>query len=174
MSVTLFFETPAHSYQRHCNVDGVVVQALNSIEVEVIISYDIACQWGIHFWERMAEFPNDAHLKLTKDALIMRVPKFHLWAYKPQCHARFSFNYLCGCGQTHGETIEENWADSNKASAQTKMMGPGARQDTLDNIFGFHNYRIMENFSVYATPSPFHPLISVLRPCSCKLHGASY
>ncbi|SJL13406.1 uncharacterized protein ARMOST_16849 [Armillaria ostoyae] len=136
----------AHSYGRHCNVDGVVVQALNDIEVEVVISYDIVCQWGVHFWEHMAEFPDDARLKLTQDAIIMCVPKFHLWAHKPQCHTRFSFNYVRGSGQTHRETIEENWADSNKASAQTKMMGPGARQDTLDNIFRFHNYRIMESF----------------------------
>ncbi|KAK0440232.1 hypothetical protein EV421DRAFT_1712676 [Armillaria borealis] len=134
--------------ERHCNVDGVVVQALNDVEVEVVISYDIVCQWGIHFWERMAEFPDDAHLKLTQDAIIMCMPKFHLWAHKPQCHARFSFNYVHGSGQTHRETIEENWADSNKASAQTKMMGPGARQDTLDDIFGFHNYRIMESFAI--------------------------
>ncbi|KAK0438381.1 hypothetical protein EV421DRAFT_1891948 [Armillaria borealis] len=139
--------------ERHCNIDRVVVQALNDVEVEVVISYDIICQWGVHFWERMAEFPDDTRLKLTQDAIIMCMPKFHLWAHKPQCHARFSFNYVCGSGQMHGETIKENWADSNKASAQTKMMGPGARQDTLDDIFGFHNYRIMESFGEYAALS---------------------
>lgn len=30
-----------------------------------------------------------------------------------------------------------------------KMMGPGAQQDTLDNIFEFHNYRVMVSFSEY-------------------------
>ncbi|KAK0421579.1 hypothetical protein EV421DRAFT_1747354, partial [Armillaria borealis] len=139
--------------ERHCNVDGVVVQALNDVEVEVVILYDIVCQWGIHFWEHMAKFPDDAHLKLTQDAIIMCMPKFHLWAHKPQCHTRFSFNYVRSSGQMHGETIEENWADSNKASAQTKMMGPDARQDMLDDIFGFHNYRIMESFDEYAALS---------------------
>ncbi|SJL00825.1 uncharacterized protein ARMOST_04139 [Armillaria ostoyae] len=131
--------------ERYCNVDGVIVQALSDVEVEVAISYDIVCQWGVHFWERMEEFPDDARLKITEDALVLCMPKFHLWAHKPDCHACYSFNFLPGAGQTHGETIEENWSASNKASAQMKMMGPGAREDTLDNVFGFHNFQTIES-----------------------------
>ncbi|PBL01496.1 hypothetical protein ARMGADRAFT_1025196 [Armillaria gallica] len=125
---------------------SVMLQALNNVEVEIIIFYNIICQWGIHFWDHMAEFPDNARLKITLEAMVMCVSKFHLWVHKSHCHAHFSFNYVPGAGQTHGETIKENWADSNKAMAQMKMMGPGAWQDTLDDIFGFHNYRVMANF----------------------------
>ncbi|PBK90683.1 hypothetical protein ARMGADRAFT_887287, partial [Armillaria gallica] len=31
--------------ERYCNVDSIVVQELNNIEVEIIISYNIICQW---------------------------------------------------------------------------------------------------------------------------------
>ncbi|SJL01332.1 uncharacterized protein ARMOST_04652 [Armillaria ostoyae] len=94
----------------------------------------------------MAEFSDNACLKITPEVIVMCVPKFHLWVHKPHCHAHFSFNYVPGASQTHEEMIEENWADSNKAMAQMKMIGPGAWQDTLDNIFGFYNYRVMANF----------------------------
>ncbi len=136
-------------FHRQCNVDGVIIQALNNVELEVVISYDVICQWGIHFWERLQEFPDDARLKITEDALIMCISKFHLWVHQPECHTRFSFNYLLGAVHTHCETIEENWADSNRAAAQTKMMGPSAREDTLDDIFGFHNFKTIESFGKY-------------------------
>ncbi|KAF8995214.1 hypothetical protein BDZ89DRAFT_1149708 [Hymenopellis radicata] len=66
--------------------------------------------------------------------------------FKVQCQALYSFNFLTGAGRTHGETIEENWSQSNRAAMQTKMMGPGARKDTLDDVFGAHNYRVVRSF----------------------------
>ncbi|KAK7442071.1 hypothetical protein VKT23_016347 [Stygiomarasmius scandens] len=53
--------------------------------------------------------------------------------------------YTKGCGQTHGEVIEEGWSQSNKAASQTKEMGPGTRAMTLDDIFGFCNWQTIEN-----------------------------
>ncbi len=82
-------------------------------------------------------------------SLVMCIPKFHLWMHKEPCYAPFSFSYLPGAGQTHSETIEENWPDSNKAAAQTKHMGPGAQQDTLDDIYGFHNFKVIKNFGAW-------------------------
>lgn len=29
------------------------------------------------------------------------------------------------------------------------MMGPGARKDTLDDIFGAHNYRVVKSFRMF-------------------------
>ncbi|KAK0442742.1 uncharacterized protein EV420DRAFT_1278301, partial [Desarmillaria tabescens] len=117
VSLALFLCYYLQPSQRQCNVNGIVVQALNNVEVKVIISYDIICQWGIHFWDHMAEFPDDTCLKITLEAIDMCVPKFHLWAHKPHCYAHFSFNYVSDAGQTHREMSKENWADSNKAMA---------------------------------------------------------
>jgi hypothetical protein len=41
---------------------------------------------------------------------------------------------------THGEGVEQNWAFSNGAAASTRLMGLGAQQATLEDVFGFHNY----------------------------------
>lgn len=82
----------------------------------------------------------DLQLQIPEANLILLIPKFHLPAHKSSCQTFYSFNFQTGVGRTHGETIEENWAHSNKAASQTKEMGPGSRQDTLDDIFGFHNW----------------------------------
>ncbi|KAL1739936.1 hypothetical protein HDZ31DRAFT_48500, partial [Schizophyllum fasciatum] len=55
------------------------------------------------------------------------------------CHASEALNFTDGVGDTHGETIEQNWSGLNKAAAQTKPMGPGTRQLTLDYMIGHHN-----------------------------------
>ncbi|KAJ7720440.1 hypothetical protein B0H16DRAFT_1474428 [Mycena metata] len=54
----------------------------------------------------------------------------------------------CGCswsarayGRTHGETVEQNWEFTNGAAPSTKMMGFGTRAATLEDLFGFHNWR---------------------------------
>ncbi|THV01511.1 hypothetical protein K435DRAFT_853778 [Dendrothele bispora CBS 962.96] len=89
----------------------------------------------------LANSRNVQGLRFTRSGVRFMVPKFHLRAHQPDCHTRFNFDYAPGCGETHGEVIEEGWAQSNKAAAQTKEMGPGTRAQTLDDIFGFHNFR---------------------------------
>ncbi|KAJ7055411.1 hypothetical protein C8F01DRAFT_1087988 [Mycena amicta] len=46
-----------------------------------------------------------------------------------------------GWSLAHGETVEQNWEFTNSAAASTKMMGLGTRASTLEDFFGFHNWR---------------------------------
>jgi hypothetical protein len=48
---------------------------------------------------------------------------------------------MWGAGRTHGETVEQNWEFTNGAAASTKMMGLSTRHATLEDLFGFHNWR---------------------------------
>lgn len=48
---------------------------------------------------------------------------------------------MWGAGRTHGETVEQNWEFTNGAAASMKMMGLGAWFATLEDLFGFHNWR---------------------------------
>ncbi len=111
-----------------------------------MVSYDIACQWGVNLMSRLPELPESFQTHLSEESIIFCVPKFHLWAHQSQCHVLYSFNFKLGVGRTHGETIEENWLVSNRVAMQTKMMGPGAREDTLNDIFNFHNKRTIRSF----------------------------
>ncbi|KAJ7856173.1 hypothetical protein B0H13DRAFT_1641585, partial [Mycena leptocephala] len=69
------------------------------------------------------------------------VPNFHLPAHVFLCHALYSFHYMFGIGNNHGEGVEQNWNFTNSAAASTKKMGPGSRFAVLEDIFGFHNWR---------------------------------
>ncbi|KAG1720010.1 hypothetical protein EDB19DRAFT_1898572 [Suillus lakei] len=61
--------------------------------------------------------------------------EFHLPAHIEQCQTSFSFNFKSGVGRTDGEAPEHGWANINPITSSTKEMGPGARQDTLDDYF---------------------------------------
>ncbi|KAJ8703433.1 hypothetical protein PTI98_002055 [Pleurotus ostreatus] len=106
----------------------------------ITITYDIACQWFRNFFSRMQQLP--AHLRLSTGIdLRFRIPKFHLEAHKETCHAPFSLNYTKWVGCTDGEGVEHMWSWLNKVAHSASMMGPGGRQDTLDDFCNFWNWR---------------------------------
>ncbi len=45
-----------------------------------------------------------------------------------------------------GARRRTSWSQMNRAAAQSKIMGPGARQDTLEDIFASHNYCFIWGF----------------------------
>ncbi|KAJ7818600.1 hypothetical protein B0H14DRAFT_2601175 [Mycena olivaceomarginata] len=127
--------------ERYGNMDFLLLSVLFVLQLMcIVVSYDIACQYNVTFWERMKRAPKRLWLKLKPSMVLWKVPNFHLPAHKPNCHSPFSFHFMWGAGMTHGEGVEQNWAFSNGAAASTRLMGPGARQATLEDVFGFHNY----------------------------------
>ncbi|KAK6974082.1 CxC2 domain-containing protein [Favolaschia claudopus] len=127
--------------ERQCNVDFVVVSAIfNIVLLYLIISYDIACQYAIHFWTRMSAFPARLQPRVAPSNVWWKVPNFHLPAHKQKCHSPYSFHWMPGAGMSHGEGIEQNWSASNGAAGSTRLMSQANRAITLEDIFGFHNY----------------------------------
>ncbi|KAJ7318850.1 hypothetical protein DFH08DRAFT_819735 [Mycena albidolilacea] len=127
--------------ERQCNIDFVVLSALMTFAMAwLVFSYDIACQYAIKFWERMAKMPEAMHLKLPPADVWWMVPNFHLPDHLTKCRSPFSFHWMRGAGMTNGEGIEQSWVFSNGAAPSTRLMGPGSRQATLEDVFGFHNY----------------------------------
>ncbi|KAJ7121758.1 hypothetical protein C8R43DRAFT_1136439 [Mycena crocata] len=128
--------------ERYCNMDFILASALfGAIIFYLILSYDIACQYGKLFWSRMKKLPQGMQPDVPEANIWFKVPNFHLPPHKPACHSPFSFHWMWGAGRTHGETVEQNWEFTNGAAASTKMMGVGARHSTLEDLFGFHNWR---------------------------------
>lgn len=80
-------------------------------------------------------------LALPEWALRVLVPKFYLQSHVVQCHAPYSYNYQKGAGRTEGEGVERNWDWMNPQAASTCEMTPGHRWDTLDDCFGWLNFR---------------------------------
>ncbi|KAF8157751.1 hypothetical protein K438DRAFT_1986368 [Mycena galopus ATCC 62051] len=108
--------------ERQCNMDFLLLACLIGFRLLwLIVSYDIACQYTINFWCCMTGLPEHIH-------------------HRPGCHSPYSFHWTPGVGLSHGEGVEQNWVFSNGAAASTRLMGPGSRHATLEDIFGFHNY----------------------------------
>ncbi|KAJ7767601.1 hypothetical protein B0H14DRAFT_3096172 [Mycena olivaceomarginata] len=105
------------------------------------ISYDIVCVWWIYLMEQLSELPPlvQCFLILPMDCFV--IPKMHIKGHGPKCGPVFSLNLKPGSGQTNGERIERPWSNIGGIAASTRIMGPGARHDTIDNHWGYWNWQ---------------------------------
>ncbi|KAJ7494558.1 hypothetical protein B0H11DRAFT_1716969 [Mycena galericulata] len=127
--------------ERYSNMDYIFFSSLIGITLlTVVASYDIACQWGRNFWKRAKGMPEKLQLPAWLE-VIFKVPKFHLPPHVKKCHGPYSFNYTKGVGRTDGEGVERNWSWLNWAARSISVMGPGARDDTIDDLCGFSNWK---------------------------------
>ena len=84
------------------------------------------------------------------------VPKFHLPGHGSSCQTDYSFNYAKGVGRTHGETVEQGWANINLAALSTREMGPGARHLALDDWWSGWNWKKVLGMGNVFIFGPFH------------------
>ncbi|KAJ7731090.1 hypothetical protein B0H14DRAFT_3097890 [Mycena olivaceomarginata] len=127
--------------EKYSNMDYLWFSSvIGIILLTIIASYDIACQWGRNFWKRARLMPDNLQLPHWVD-VIFKVPKFHLPPHVKKCHSPYSFNYTKGVGRTDGEGVERNWSWLNSAARSVSVMGPGAREDTIDDLCGFSNWK---------------------------------
>ena len=128
-------------------MDYVFWSALKRVELrQLVISYDIACQWIRKLMVRRVTLPKElvtATESISKANCRAFIPKFHIYAHGQKCQASHSLNFSRWVGRTDGENIERGWAWINLAALSTREMGPGARRDTLDDQWSFWNWRIL-------------------------------
>lgn len=99
-----------------------------------IISYDIVCQWWKFLLERMANLPPLVRITIILRLFRFVIPKMHIHAHTLDRQVKFSLNLVPGSGQTDGEGIERPWASIGAIASSTRVSGPGARHDTLDDL----------------------------------------
>ncbi|KAM6490840.1 hypothetical protein JOM56_013709 [Amanita muscaria] len=131
---------------RYVNMDYLFYSGLKSTSIRrMVISYDIACQWSINFETRMQTcFPRTwlVNNTTTTDVILrFLIPKFHLPAHAEKCHQDFSFNYMPKVGRTDGEAPERGWSRMIDLSNSTREMGPGSRQDTIEDNMNDSNWK---------------------------------
>ena len=108
---------------------------------DLVVSYDITCQWSVKIWERMAQYSCRLHYNRIGRKVTFQVPKFHLPAHIEKCQTLFLFNLTLGVGRTDGEAPERGWVDINCVATSMREMGPGSCRDTLDDHFGDWNWK---------------------------------
>ncbi|KAI0038767.1 hypothetical protein FA95DRAFT_1476165, partial [Auriscalpium vulgare] len=131
--------------ERYCNMDYIFLSGIRGLQgQQLLISYDIACQWSKNLWDRMEAFPQSLRLAISPSDVDYAVPKFHMQAHGEDCQTEFNL-HLKRVGMTDGEGPERNWAMINGKASSTKEMGPGGRHDTLDDACGHANWRKVVN-----------------------------
>ena len=108
----------------------------------IISSYDINCQYGIHFLERLSLWTDVKSLPLFRRC----VPKYHLLGHKEECRYVSSFYFMPGVGMTDGEAPERRWAVHNAIGRSTREMSPGHRHDTQNQHTG--DYNMQKTFGI--------------------------
>ena len=127
---------------RYCNIDYVWASTYQHMSKDIpkVVSYDIACQWKPRLMERLSNLPEHVRIEVPEGTLRYAIPKYHFMGHKEKNHHQFSFNMMSGVGRTDGEEIERGWSRHDATSGSVREMGPGSRQDTLEDHFGSANW----------------------------------
>lgn len=129
-------------FRRYVNMDYIFVNAMReSLVVNKVVSYDIACQWAGGLLERISKFPDHVQIALPKGSIIYAIPKLHWGSHIRLGHSQYSLNYLVGAGRNDGEGIERRWWSIAAAVGITRGMGPGSRQGIYEDLWGYSNWR---------------------------------
>ncbi|KAF7320572.1 CxC2 domain-containing protein [Mycena chlorophos] len=125
------------------NMDYILASALRHVsgDLHKIISYDIACQWWKDLRQRLAQLPKLVRLNIILAMFRFVVPKMHIKGHTLACQLLYSLYLAVGSGQTDGEGIERLWSLINGLGRSTRMCGPGARADQLDDHWAYSNWR---------------------------------
>ncbi|KAF8306203.1 hypothetical protein DL93DRAFT_2172222 [Clavulina sp. PMI_390] len=139
--------------ERYANMNFIIFSAISSVSSkqknyrEVLISYDINCQYLQKLSNRLADprFPAEFRPNYSIRGVI---PKFHADAHKEYCRTTYSFNLEPGAGRTDGEQCERNWSASNGTSNSTKEMAAGSRNESLNDQFGDWNFTMIKGMGL--------------------------
>ncbi|KAJ7446857.1 hypothetical protein B0H11DRAFT_1745318 [Mycena galericulata] len=128
--------------ERFANMDYIFGSILRHKDPRLrkIISYDIVCQWWLHLLERLKKLPPLVRIAIILEMFRFVIPKMHIHAHTLKCQILFSLNLVPGSGQTDGEGIERPWASIGAIATSTRVSGPGARHDALDDHWNFWNW----------------------------------
>ena len=130
---------------RYINVDYTVASALeNSIKVgisDVVVTYDIACQWGKNFQRCLSTYPSIPSLDLTTlNSFRVAVPKFHLIGHRESCQTAFNLALMDNVGMTHSESVETIWSHLMSLATWSRENGPSARHLILNDHWNGWNW----------------------------------
>ncbi|KAJ7796028.1 hypothetical protein B0H14DRAFT_2391100 [Mycena olivaceomarginata] len=128
--------------EKYGNMDYIFASAWRHVRdlLFFLLSYDIMCQWHKNLKERLLKLPPGLRFQLAAYYVKYVIPKLHILGHLKKCQDFFSLLYILGCAQADMEGIERIWSSSGLMGASTREMGPGSRQDTLDDFWHYWNW----------------------------------
>lgn len=140
--------------ERYANVDFATISGLRwwMNLLMLVGSYDVHCKFAVHWQQRLKAIASKIPgVSLVWPLVLRCVPKFHLPAHTGICRYFHSFYYMPWVGMTDGEAPERRWSIINAIGRSVREMGPGHRQDIINE----HNsdYNIQKVFKMGEWPS---------------------
>ncbi|KAF7343820.1 CxC2 domain-containing protein [Mycena sanguinolenta] len=128
--------------EKYGNMDYIVASAWVHLRALLffLLSYDIMCQWSKSLKERLLLLPPALRFHLAQYFVKFVIPKLHILGHLQLCRENFSLLFTLGSAQADMEGIERIWSSSGLMGASTREMGPGSRQDTLDDFWHYWNW----------------------------------
>ncbi|KAF7376803.1 CxC2 domain-containing protein [Mycena sanguinolenta] len=128
--------------EKYGNMDYIVASAWRHLRALLffLLSYDIMCQWSKNLRDRLSKLPPALRFQLAAFFVKYVIPKLHILGHLRKCQENYSLLYTLGAAQADMEGIERIWSSSGLMGASTREMGPGSRQDTLDDFWHFWNW----------------------------------
>ncbi|KAJ7896246.1 hypothetical protein B0H14DRAFT_2558175 [Mycena olivaceomarginata] len=105
------------------------------------ISYDIVCQWWKHLMECLLLLPPLVRCAIVLGMIFFVIPKMHIEGHGIECGTLYSLKLIPGSGQTDGEGIERPWANIGGIASSTRIMGPGAHHNMIDDHWAYWNWQ---------------------------------
>lgn len=131
---------------RWSNMDYIFCSSTSNIGgLDVLLSYDIACQYGIHIEERRTKLPLHMQTKSDEGTRTYALPVWHGDVHALKCKTSWSLHYQPGAAKTDGEGPERVWSVMNGMASDTKEMDTGNRHDRIEDRCDKHNF--MKNTS---------------------------
>nr|VWP01973.1 Cytochrome P450 monooxygenase AKT7 (EC (AK-toxin biosynthesis protein 7) [Ganoderma boninense] len=134
--------------ERQRNMDYVlnwILAFLNGLR-NVIVLYDIMCQYFVHLYDRFDKSP---HLHMPAGLTILRgIGQFHVHGHVPKCFPRFSCNFIPGAGVQDGEIIETLWNKTNAIADSTRGMSAAHRREVIDDHMNDSNWMKLTRMTV--------------------------
>jgi len=116
----------------------------------ILISYDIACQWFVNLELCMQKLWPEEIKPSSSFTALPAIPKFHEPGHGQQEHEEYSLNIIPGVGSMNGEGLERIWATHNPVANSTKPMAPAMRLLVLDNNLGFWKWLKYTGHGMYS------------------------
>ncbi|KIK49691.1 hypothetical protein GYMLUDRAFT_117283, partial [Collybiopsis luxurians FD-317 M1] len=134
--------------ERYANMDYITASALLHIHhlLFLLVSYDIVCQWSQKCFERLKSLPPSVRLTAVCRILAFVIPKLHILGHVIKCQEKYNLLYTLGAAMADMEGIERVWSGSGLLGTSTREMGPGSRQNTIEDYW--HNWNWQKTVSL--------------------------
>jgi hypothetical protein len=122
-------------------MDYVLNRALQQspLTKQVILSYDINCQYSIHLLDCLKK--GHPYLNQPLANILFAIGSFHLGAHVTDCFHQYSLHFMQGAGTIDGEILETLWVSQNKLASSTQAMSQAHRSEVLDDIMGDSDWK---------------------------------